>query len=143
MNSRLQTENDVVRVEAMTLRVWRARVESVVFGKDGQRQVTAMYATSQEAARLADELGAFAARQSVFVAPGASEDRQRIEALRATEALLGTQESARMDTLAGPHDAPRVAAAPGPAPRFCSACGTRAGPDARFCSACGTALPVA
>ena len=146
-NSRLQTENDVVRVEAMTLRIWRARVESVVFGKDGQRQVTAMYATSQEASRLADDLEAFAARQSVFVAPRAPEDRQRIEALRATESLLGGEPPARADALAGPPDAPRVTSAAAntnaPARRFCTACGTQASADAKFCSACGTVLPPA
>jgi hypothetical protein len=153
LNSRLQTENDVVRVEAMTLRIWRARVESVVFGKDGQRQVTAMYATSQEASRLADDLEAFAARQSVFVAPRAAEDRRRLEALQATEALLGGEPPARPDALAGTRDAPRVTGAgadagpatdaSAPARRFCTACGTPAGAGARFCSACGTALPAA
>ena len=147
LNSRLQTENDVVRVEAMTLRIWRARVESVVFGKDGLRQVTAMYATSQQAARLADDLEAFAGRQSVFVAPRAAEDRHRIDALQATEALLGGQAPARQDALAGAHDAPRVTAAPAgeraPAARFCTACGTLASPDSKFCSACGTGLASA
>ncbi len=147
LNSRLQTENDVVRVEAMTLRVWRARVESVVFGKDGQRQVTAMYATSQEASRMADDLEAFAARQSVFVAPRAAEDRHRIDALQATEALLGGRAPARADALAGTQDAPRIAGAGAgagaPAARFCTACGTKASPQAKFCSACGTALPPA
>jgi hypothetical protein len=146
MNSRLQTQNDVVRVEAMTLRIWRARVESVVFGKDGLRQVTAMYATSQQASRLADDLEAFAGRQSVFIAPRAAEDRHRIDALQATEALLGGQAPARADALAdaGTRDAPRVASAPASAPatRFCAACGTRAAADAKFCSACGTALPA-
>ena len=140
MTSRLQTENDVVRVEAMTLRIWRARVESVVFGKDGQRQVTAMYATSQEAARLADELEAFAARQSVFVAPRAPEDRHRIESLQATEAMLGGQAPARPEVLAATPDAPRVTGAPVPEIRFCAACGAKASAGARFCSACGTAL---
>ena len=140
-NSRLQTQNDVVRVEAMTLRVWRARVESVVFGKDGQRQVTAMYATSQEAVRLANELEAFADRQSVFVAPRAAEDQHRIAALQATETLLGGNAASpvRAEALAGAPEAPRVTATP-PA-RFCTACGTRATADAKFCSACGTALP--
>ena len=147
LNSRLQTENDVVRVESMTLRIWRARVESVVFGKDGQRQVTAMYATSQAAARMADDLEAFAGRQSVFVAPRAAEDRHRIAALQATEALLGGHAPARLDALAGAGDVPRVtsagASAGAPASRFCTACGTKAGPEAKFCSACGTALPAA
>ena len=36
--SRMNTENTSCRTEAMTLRVWRARIESVVFGKDQARQ---------------------------------------------------------------------------------------------------------
>jgi hypothetical protein len=147
-NSRLQTENDVVRVEAMTLRVWRARVESVVFGKDGARQVTAMYATSQEAARLAGDLEAFAGRQSVFMAPRAAEDSHRIAALQATEAMLGGAPPAHTQALAGTPDAPRVTGTPTPAPapadrpRFCTACGTRADRLAKFCSNCGAVLPA-
>jgi hypothetical protein len=149
--SRLQTVNEVARVESMTLRVWRARVESVVFGKDGARQVTAMYATAQEAARLASELEAFAARQSVFMAPRAQEDLHRIDALQATEAALGGRPPGprapqdALDTAAAAHDALRVeqAHATEGAPRHCSACGAKAAAGARFCSACGTALPAA
>jgi len=143
-NSRLQTENDIVRVEAMTLRVWRARIESVVFGKDGVRQVTAMYATSQEAQRLASDLEAFAGRQSVFVAPRAGEDGQRLDALRATESLLGgaTAPAAPAAALSAAPEAPRVTTA-ADRPRFCTACGTRADAGAKFCSNCGAALPTA
>ncbi|HEX4511073.1 MAG TPA: zinc ribbon domain-containing protein [Burkholderiaceae bacterium] len=153
LSSRLHSDNEIVRVEAMTLRVWRARIESVVFGKDGSRQVVAMFATSLEAERLASELEAFAAGQSVFVAPGASEDPRRLQALRAAEALLGGEQPVR-DALAAdtgsparlhPGDPPpRVESggAPPPArPRFCAACGEKAEPNARFCSACG--LPLA
>ncbi|HET8871215.1 MAG TPA: hypothetical protein VFM48_12265, partial [Aquabacterium sp.] len=43
LSSRLQTESQITRVESMTLRVWRARVESVAFGKDAPRQVTALF----------------------------------------------------------------------------------------------------
>ncbi len=148
LSSRLQTENDVVRVESMTLRVWRSRIESVAFGKDGSRQVTAMYATSQEAARLAAALQDFAGRQSVFIAPRAAEDRHRIDALQATEALLGGAAAApaRQPALSGAgaaHDALRVAGAHAGQLRFCCACGTKAIVGAKFCSACGEALPAA
>jgi len=47
--ARVQTSNQIVRTEAMTLRVWRGGIESVVFGKDGFRQVTAMFSTDVEA----------------------------------------------------------------------------------------------
>ncbi|MET0383140.1 MAG: zinc ribbon domain-containing protein [Burkholderiaceae bacterium] len=145
LSSRLQTENDVVRVESMTLRVWRARIESVVFGKDGARQVTAMYATSQEAARLAGDLEAFAGRQSVFVAPRAGEDRRRIDALQATESLLGGDTAAQrpgaLEGAGAAHDALRIARTH--AARFCAACGAKSASDAKFCSTCGAALPAA
>ncbi len=74
-SSRMNTENHVVRTEAMTLRVWRARIESVVFGKDDARQVTAMFSTEQEAKAPAEQLVQFARSQSVLVAPAPSRQR--------------------------------------------------------------------
>lgn len=142
LSSHLQTRNEVVRVESMTLRVWRARVESVVFGKDGPRQVTAMFGTAAEARQLAAELSGFAGQQSVFIAPQAGEDLRRLGALQAAEgraaAALPGAPAAQVA-----HEALRVAAAHAPAasgPRFCAACGSQATAAARFCSECGQAL---
>jgi len=140
--SRMHSDNDVVRVESMTLRVWRARVESVVFGKDSARQVTAMFGTSQEAQQLAQDLRAFAGQQSVFIAPQADVDRHRLAALQAGEALLGGSADAPL-ALAGAaplHEALRVAQAHGNPPRFCSACGAPATAGAKFCADCGKPL---
>jgi hypothetical protein len=143
--SRMNTQNDVVRTEAMTLRVWRARVESVVFGKDDVRQVTAMFSTEKEAKALAAHLVQFARGQSVLVAPGSNEDQARIAALN-----MGEQ------ALSGPSDGPtaaqishqmRTAAAlvdtSASAPAIhCSRCGTLAPPGALFCAKCGAQLAV-
>ncbi|MBC8058362.1 MAG: hypothetical protein H7Y61_17445, partial [Rhizobiales bacterium] len=94
-SSRMNTENDVIRTESMTLRIWRARIESVVFGKDAERQVTAMFSTEQEALALSAELTAFARGQSVLVAPFSAEDQARIAALNAGErAMLPASEGA-------------------------------------------------
>ena len=144
-SGQLQTSNEVVRVESMTLRIWRARIESVAFGKDGTRQVTAMYGCSADAARLASDLEAFAAGQSVFVAPQAPEDRQRLGALRATEALLGERPPGAAKTAlenAGAPESMRVegGSQQAGAARFCSHCGAKAQPAARFCSECGTPM---
>jgi hypothetical protein len=87
-SSRVNTENNVVRTEAMTLRVWRARTESVVFGKDDARQITAMFTTEQEARALTAELMQFARSQSVLVAPFSGEDEQRMAALGAGERAM-------------------------------------------------------
>ncbi|HET9644847.1 MAG TPA: zinc ribbon domain-containing protein, partial [Burkholderiaceae bacterium] len=139
LSSRMQSENDVVRVESMTLRVWRARVESVVFGKDSARQVTAMFSTAQEAKRLAAELVEFAGQQSVFIAPQAAEDRRRLGALQAAEALLADAPPALPGT-SEVHETLRVAAAHAGKQRHCTACGTPAAPTAKFCGECGQAL---
>ena len=147
-SSRMNTENDVIRTEAMTLRVWRARIESVVFGKDGARQVTAMFSTAQEARALAADLTAFARSQSVLVAPFSHEDQTRIAALNAGErAFAPANEAAgaaaqvrqHLHAAAAIASAGGVAAEPA-AKRFCSACGSPAPADARFCSNCAAPL---
>lgn len=151
LSSQLRSDNEVVRVESMTLRVWRARLESVVFDKDDERQVTAMFSTAQEAKQLAHDLAAFAGSQSIFVAPGAPEDRQRLMSLQMSErALAGAQANPTgpvdptaahaITSAATAHEALRVDAAHGLSARFCTACGAAAAADARFCAQCGIAL---
>ncbi|HKW85185.1 MAG TPA: zinc ribbon domain-containing protein, partial [Burkholderiaceae bacterium] len=144
-SSRMNTENDVVRTEAMTLRIWRARIESVVFGKDDARQVTAMFSTEAEAKALAGDLMAFARGQSVLVAPFSNEDQNRIAALNAGERAIApalaagaaAQVQHHLQTAAALAGAPAGAAT---AKRFCSACGSETAPGARFCSNCAAPL---
>ena len=149
--SRMNTENDVVRTEAMTLRVWRARIESVVFGKDDARQVTAMFSTEADAKALAADLMHFARSQSVLVAPFSGEDQARIAALNAGErAMLPASEAAsaaqvqhHLQTAAVLASAGAVLPSSNAEKRFCSACGTPAAPGARFCSNCAALLAQA
>jgi hypothetical protein len=154
-SSRMNTENDVVRTEAMTLRVWRARIESVVFGKDDARQVTAMFSTEREAKALALHLMQFARSQSVLVAPGSPEDQARIAQLNTGErSLVGPadnrsaaqlnrqlQTAAAVESVEPPSLLDLDLDVDSPAPRLhCTQCGTPAAPNARFCAHCGTAL---
>jgi hypothetical protein len=149
-SSRVNTENTLVRTEAMTLRVWRARIESVVFGKDDARQITAMFTTEQEAQALAAGLMQFARGQSMLVAPFSGEDERRMAALAAGErAMLATSggeppaaaqlrgELQTAAALASAGAAPRP-----PGPRFCTSCGTAAPAGARFCANCAAPLPA-
>ena len=141
--SRMNTENDVVRTEAMTLRVWRARIESVVFGKDDARQVTAMFSTEEDAKVLAADLMHFARSQSVLVAPFSGEDQARISALNAGEQALlpaGVAASAAQVQLHLQTAAALASSVAPTAKRFCNACGTQAAPGARFCSNCAAPL---
>ncbi len=138
-SSRLNTENTVIRTEAMTLRVWRARIESVVFGKDGRRQVTAMFGTEPQAKALCAALVDFARGQSVLVAPTSGEDQARIAALNQGESsLLPAQDpSPALPAPGAPSGLPAPALL---AVRRCSQCGTEAATQARFCSACAAPL---
>ncbi|MCE9657102.1 MAG: zinc ribbon domain-containing protein [Burkholderiales bacterium] len=146
--SRVNTENSVVRTEAMTLRVWRARIESVVFGKDDARQVTAMFSTEQETKALAAELAAFARSQSILVAPFSGEDERRMTALgageRAMQAASGAPPAAAAQIQQQLYTAAAIASTTPPMPpaakRFCRMCGTEAAAGARFCSACAAPL---
>ncbi|WKB54077.1 zinc ribbon domain-containing protein [Eleftheria terrae] len=151
LSSRLHTDSEIVRTEAMTLRVWRARIESVVFGKDGERQVTAMFSTAMEARDLAAHLAAFGRSQSVLVAPGSEEDQARIAQLGQGERALATGPGAaqlhhdiraaaaltQAGTAAGEAAPPPASPA---APRYCAECGEALTPAARFCAACGAAV---
>jgi len=151
--SRVNTDNSVVRTEAMTLRVWRARIESVVFGKDDARQVTAMFSTEQEAKALAAELAAFARSQSILVAPFSGEDERRIAALGAGERAMQAATGAPPDSaaqierqlyttaaLASAASASPAAPSAAPGRRFCRMCGVEAPAGARFCAACAAPL---
>ena len=158
-SSRMNTQNDVVRTESMTLRVWRARIESVVFGKDDARQVTAMFSTEQEARALAADLMAFAHSQSVLVAPFSGEDEKRIAMLNAGERAMSpagdiasaAQVQHHLQVAAAPASPGEIggstasgrggaASSASAATRYCSACGTPAPVGAKFCSNCAAAL---
>jgi hypothetical protein len=146
LTSRMQTENDVVRTESMTLRVWRARIESVVFGKDAARQVTAMFSTEKEAKALTLHLMNFGRSQSSLVAPGSMEDQARIAALNAGERGLedgrsaaqidnATRTAAALSSVEPPSIADFDEAMPG---LHCTECGKALLPGAKFCAHCGT-----
>ena len=137
--SRLNTENDVLRTEAATLRVWRARVESVVFGKDDLRQVTAMFSTEKEARALATHLMQFAQNQSVLVAPNSTADQARIAALNSAERGLAGPDVSAAQLQRDPHLAAAIASSQPPAVH-CTQCGTAVPAGARFCAKCGAAL---
>jgi hypothetical protein len=137
--SRMNTQNDVVRVEAMTLRVWRARIESVVFGKDKARRVTAMFSTEPEARSLAAHLMAFAQGQSVLVAPGSAADQARMASLHGSEQALGGHDSPAAQLAREQQLAAVLGTPPAPAVH-CTQCGAAAPAGARFCPKCGTAL---
>lgn len=148
--SRMNTENTVVRTENMTLRVWRARIESVVFGKDAHRQVTAMFSTDKEAKVLSTHLMQFAQGQSVLVAAMSAEDQARMAVINAGERNLqsSTDTTSAAQLQRDLHAAAALSSSatpselPAAGPVYCTQCGTLAPPLSKFCAKCGTALPA-
>lgn len=142
LNSQIQTESEIVRVEGMSLKVWRTRLESVVFGKDNARQITALFSTDLETQTLLDLLVQFAQNQSVIAAPHATEDQRRLAMIGQSSQVLAVSEAhaagLEMALLTQPVQ-PDVPAPPAVAGKFCTACGVNVPLDARFCSACGAA----
>jgi hypothetical protein len=143
VTARMHTSNQIVRTESMTLRVWRARVESVVFGKDAGRQITAMFSTDAEARELAGHLEQFGRSRASLVAPESAEDLSRINALAHAERALTTAVggpaalTASTASLIGVNDVPAGGPASPAQFKFCRLCGAKNLPDARFCQACG------
>ncbi|WP_077033970.1 zinc ribbon domain-containing protein [Pelomonas sp. KK5] len=133
VSARVQTSNQIVRTEAMTLRIWRARIESVVFGKDERRQVTAMFSSDAGTRELAQHLAEFGQSRASLVAPGSQADAERLQALGAAERLVGNDNAAPQIRLA-----PEPASAPALAASFCRKCGAGLAGDDLFCSKCGT-----
>lgn len=138
LSGQLNTQNTVVRTEAMTLRIWRARIESVCFGKDATRQITTMFSTDKEARELAHHLIDFGQSRASMVSPSSAQDRQTVQGLAEVSGKLVGAGSGAADQLHADLHAQRQLGNTGP--RHCSACGAAVPPAARFCPSCGTGL---
>lgn len=129
-SSTVRTESNGIHVDAMTMRVWTARIESVVFGKDQKRWITAMNGQSEITSGLAAHLSEFARARSMFVAPTNADDLSKIASMQSGQAA---QQATVAQTLQGLVPPPAVA----PVDKFCGECGAARLPEARFCSGCG------
>lgn len=89
ITGQLQSEKKVINVEAMTLRVWVAELESVIFGKDAPRQVIRMRALPERAEQIAQELQTFAEARSMVVAPTSELDMKRLHNMGKAQQFLG------------------------------------------------------
>ncbi|MEB0134539.1 zinc ribbon domain-containing protein [Actimicrobium sp. CCC2.4] len=128
-SSTVRTESNGIHVDAMTMRVWTARIESVVFGKDQKRWITAMNGQSDITSGLAAHLSEFARARSMFVAPTNADDLGKIAATQSGQAAQATVAQVLQDLV------PPVAVAS--AENFCGECGAARLSEARFCSGCG------
>ena len=141
-SSTVRTESHGIHVDSMTMRVWTARLESVVFGKNAVRFITAMNGQSESTSGLATHLAAFARARSMFVAPTNADDLAKIATMQTGPSGEQSRAPASIQQTLRNVLAPVTAAAQAPN-KFCSECGVARAADARFCAACGCQFNVA
>lgn len=167
ISDRVKTEKQIVNIETMTLRVWAAELDTVIFGKGASRMIIGLRGLPQLATRLSSHLAAFAQEQSVVVAPTSQTDIHKSAVLGAMNragapgvsgtapvaaamrsmldsggAATGAAEAAA-DSTARPGGA-SASGAQGEsgtsAAGTCPACGAAVEPGNRFCGNCGKPL---
>ncbi len=164
-SSAASTENQSISIDAMTLRVWTTRIESVVFGKNKARVITAMDGQNEITKGLAQHLSDFARARTMFVAPNNVDDLQKIAAMQAVQpgaasaglgmgssplqsllaaqaAVSASESAAPSATINGPIDTPihapiQPVTAVATSSKFCPECGASNPASAKFCVGCG------
>lgn len=143
LTSQLKTTKRVINIETMTLQVWAAELDTVIFDKAGQRSIIGMRGAPDYAKEVATHLAEFAHAQSIIVAPTSQVDLKKADMLSAMN-RQAAQATPMVPNLlqAAPAAAPAPAAA---APRIaahCTQCGGAIAPSDRFCGNCGSPVPA-
>ncbi|EIL97041.1 hypothetical protein RHOFW104T7_12525 [Rhodanobacter thiooxydans] len=141
---RVKTEKQLINIETMTLRVWAAELDSVIFGKNAQRFIVGLRGVPDYARQLAAHLVDFAQEQSVIVAPTSRTDMQKSAVLGAMNRLGGQADAAlpqaMMQAIQGATTPPPTPLPATITPPYCSGCQTPVNAADRFCGNCGHAL---
>lgn len=137
---RVKTEKQLINIETMTLRVWAAELDSVIFGKNAQRFIIGLRGVPDYARQLAAHLVDFAQQQSVIVAPTSRVDMQKSAVLGAMNTLGGSSHAtawpqAMMQAIQGTSTPPAAVVA-----SHCPACEAQITATDRFCGECGQEL---
>ncbi|SHN10719.1 hypothetical protein SAMN05192549_104347 [Duganella sacchari] len=135
VTSQLHSSKSVINIEAMTVRVWVSEIDTVIFGKDGQRQMVGMRGLPLLADELAKMLKGFGETRSAIVAPTSQQDLQRAQSIGVLGKVVAGVVPPEAAGLSAVQPAEAIAALPA-----CKQCGASMGRDARFCSDCGTAV---
>jgi len=141
LTAAMSSTKKIINVESMTLRVWAAELDTVIFYKDGARDLVGMRGRPDVARLYADHLQTFAGNIASVVAPGAAPDAERLGRIAQLQREMGQQPAAGLANQgAGLIGAAAARGNTSPAAKHCSnpACGRPLAADAVFCSNCGT-----
>jgi hypothetical protein len=144
-SDRVKTEKQIINIETMTLRVWAADLDSVIFGKHAKRYITGLSGVPGFAKQMVNHLSDFAHNQSIVVAPTSQVDLQKGAMLGALNQVGGAIPSApllptMMKAVAAATTAVMPPAAAQSPAANCSGCYSPIEPSDRFCGACGAAI---
>ena len=141
---RVKTEKQLINIETMTLRVWAAELDTVIFSKNARRVVVGLRGVPDYARQLAEHLTSFAQEQSVIVAPTSRADMAKSAVLGAMNTLGGASHAAALPQAM--MQAIQGASSPPPPPVVqvqCPGCQATAAANDRFCGHCGHPLASA
>jgi ABC-type multidrug transport system fused ATPase/permease subunit len=91
MTASMSTTKKFFNVESMTLRVWAAELDTVIFHKNGPRDVIGMRGRPDMAQYYADHLEQFGRNIASVVAPSSNADLERIARMAQAQQMLGKQ----------------------------------------------------
>jgi len=132
MTSQVHSSKNVINVESMTMRVWVSEIDTVIFGKDGARQMVGMRGLPALAEEIAATLKGFGETRSAIVAPASQEDLARARDLAMLAKVAGgPADAAELEHQAAPESSAIAA------PAACKQCGTSLAPEVKFCGECG------
>ena len=136
----VKTEKKVINIEAMTLRVWVAEIETVAFGKDTARSIVGMRGCKAEAEGLHRILKDFGVQQSMVVAPTSNVDLQRAQVMASINKVVTSATQSALPTASAAVSAAVPTVVPSPARFHCPACAPAHAKGAKFCPECGSRL---
>ncbi len=135
---RVKTEKQLINIETMTLRVWTAELDSVIFGKNAQRFIIGLRGVPDFARQLASHLVDFAQEQSVIVAPTSRADMAKSAVLGAMNMLGGAGNNGGLPQAM--MQAIQNATPPSTSELLCRDCQAKVFATDFFCGNCGVPL---
>jgi hypothetical protein len=142
LTSNIQTTKNVINIENMSLRIWVAEIDTVIFSKDARRQLIGMRGLPALAQSIATRLKKFSEQSSMIVVPSSSQDLERAHKIsvmnQAIEGINGktTLASDAHSTIG----MQQKLSATLMKPLHCTSCQAALGSGDIFCGACGTAV---
>lgn len=143
----VQSTKNVINIESMTMRVWVSEIDTVIFGRNANRQLIGMRGLQTNADELAALLKNFSEANSMVVAPTSVQDMERAQRIDGISKLAADPAQKISDELLlasapATHSTglDKTSIASLDKQLFCNECGTPAPAHASFCSSCGNRL---